>query len=389
MDRDHGFADIYQRVLEFIDSGRPFVLGLVLSAEGSTPRKAAVRAVIDQAGKIYGTLGGGLIEAEAQRRAIEVCRTKRPEVFEMRFQGAGRADDVPICGGSMRVLLDPTAAKDKACFTHIVEAARRRQRGVMLTTARSAKHVEVTSRWFPADQIPADVPFPGDDNVRSCLARETPQLFVERSESPDVVTEVLVEPMIPKPVLLIAGGGHVGQAVALAADIAGFDVTVIDDRPEFTDSALFPPEAKTLCGDIPKQIAALATWRGRPGLAPRRHLAGGSEQGQDALATAGQTYIVIVTRGHKLDAETLEACIQAPVAYIGMFGSKRKVALLRENFVGSGLATQEEFDRVFSPIGLDIGAVTVPEIAASVTAELIAVRRKGIAHRVSNKAERQ
>jgi xanthine dehydrogenase accessory factor len=357
MDRDHGSADIHQRVLEFIDSGRPFVLGLVLSAEGSTPRKAAVRAVIDQTGKIYGTLGGGLVEAEAQRRAIEVCRTKRPEVFEMRFQGAGRADDVPICGGSMRILLDPTAAKDKACFTQVVEAARWRQRGVMLTTARSAKHVEVTSAWFPADQIPADISFPGADNVRSCLVHETPQLFVERSESANAVTEVLVEPMIPKPLLLIAGGGHVGQAVALAADIAGFDVTVIDDRPEFTDPALFPPQTATRCGDIPRQIAA--------------------------LSAPGQTYIVIVTRGHKLDAATLEACIHAPVAYIGMIGSKRKVALLRENFVESGLATQEEFDRVFSPIGLDIGAVTVPEIAASITAELIAVRRRGTSKTLS------
>ena len=362
MVRDHGSVDIHQRVLEFIDSGRPFVVAVVLSAEGSTPREAAVRAVIDQTGKIYGTVGGGLVEAEAQRRAIEVCRTKRPEVFEMRFQGAGRADDMPICGGSMRILLDPTAAKDKACFAQAVEAARRRQRGVMLTTARSAKHVEVTSVWFPADQIPADVPFPGAANVRSCLARETPELFVETSGSPKAVTEVLVEPMIPKPLLLIAGGGHVGQAVALAADIAGFDATVIDDRPEFTDLALFPPQTKALCGDIPKEIAA--------------------------LATAGQTYIVIVTRGHKLDAQTLEVCIHAPVAYIGMIGSKRKVGLIRENFVGSGLATQEEFDRVFSPIGLDIGAVTVPEIAASIVAELIAVRRIGAAYCVLRMASR-
>jgi len=232
----------------------------------------------------------------------------------------------------------------------------------MLTTARSAKHVEVTSVWFPADQIPADVPFPGAANVRSCLARETPELFVETSGSPKAVTEVLVEPMIPKPLLLIAGGGHVGQAVALAADIAGFDATVIDDRPEFTDLALFPPQTKALCGDIPKEIAA--------------------------LATAGQTYIVIVTRGHKLDAQTLEVCIHAPVAYIGMIGSKRKVGLIRENFVGSGLATQEEFDRVFSPIGLDIGAVTVPEIAASIVAELIAVRRIGAAYCVLRMASR-
>jgi xanthine dehydrogenase accessory factor len=358
MQRD---TDIFQTVVQFIDDGVSFAVGLVLNAEGSTPRKAAVRAVIDENGKIRGTLGGGLVEAEAQRRAVEVCRTKRPVVFGMRFHGAGRAAEDPICGGSMRILLDPTAAKDRACYAEVAEAIRQRRRGVLLTTVRAVEQTEVTSQWFSAENIPADVSFPGADNIHSCLARETPQLFIERADDPEVVTEVLVEPVIPKPLLLIAGGGHVGQALAYAADLAGFDVTVIDDRPEFTDTALFPAGTTTRCGDIPKQIAA--------------------------LATAKDTFIVIVTRGHKLDAATLEACIHAPVAYIGMIGSRRKVSLLRENFVQSGLATEAEFDRVFAPIGLDIGAVTVPEIAASITAELIAVRRKGVGHTGSMKME--
>ncbi len=362
MDRNHRRTDIYQKVVEFIDDGVSFAVGLVLNAEGSTPRKAAVRAVIDETGKIWGTLGGGLVEAEAQRRAVEVCRTKRPVVFDMLFHGAGRAADDPICGGSMRILLDPTAAKDRACYAEAAEAIRQRRRGVMLTTVRTAGETEVTSQWFSAEDIPADLPFPGADNIHSCLARETPGLFVENLRMGDVSTEVLVEPVIPKPLLLIAGGGHVSQALAIHADLVGFDVTVVDDRPEFTDPSLFPPEATTCCGDIPKQITA--------------------------LATAADTYIVIVTRGHKLDAATLEACIHAPVAYIGMIGSRRKVSLLRENFIQSGLATEEEFDRVFAPIGLDIGAVTVPEIAASITAELVAVRRNRAAYRVLRTASR-
>jgi xanthine dehydrogenase accessory factor len=384
----HRDTDVFQTVVQFIDDGASFAVGLVLSAEGSTPRKAAVRAVIDQTGKIWGTLGGGLVEAEAQRRAVEVCRTKRPAVFDMLFHGAGRTADDPICGGSMRILLDPTAGKDRACYAEVAQAIRQRRRGVLLTMLRTAELTEVTSQWFSTELVPSNLPFPGAENVRSCLARETPELFVENVRTSEVSTEVLVEPVIPKPLLLIAGGGHVGQALAYAADLAGFDVTVVDDRPEFTDPALFPAGTTTQCGDIPKQVETLAVWRGRPGLASRRYLAGGSEQGQDALATANDTYIVIVTRGHKLDAATLEVCIRAPVAYIGMIGSRRKVSLLRENFVQSGLATQEEFDRVFAPIGLDIGAVTVPEIAASITAELIAVRRNRAAYRVLRTASR-
>jgi xanthine dehydrogenase accessory factor len=225
----------------------------------------------------------------------------------------------------------------------------------MLTTILTTTQTEVTSKWFPQEAIPSDAAFPGTDNIRSCMAREMPQLFTKSSQKPDISTEVLVEPVIPKPLLLIAGGGHIGQALALQASLVGFDIVAIDDRPEFTDPALFPEGTMTRCGDIPEQIS----------------------EGP----IADDTYIVIVTRGHKLDAEALEACIHKPVAYVGMIGSKRKVALIRENFIESGLATEKEFDSVFTPIGLDIGAVTVPEIATSITAELIAVRRKGISHK--------
>ena len=350
MDGNRCSIDVNRKIVEFIDSGRSFVVTLILKVDGSTPRKAGVKAVIDDTGKIWGTLGGGQVEAEAQRRAVEACKSKHPVVFDINLYGADRADDVPICGGSMRLIIDPTAAKDRASYAQVAEAMSQRQRGVMLTTVRSAEHTEVQSQWFPQEEIPLDAAFPGTDNVRSCLAHERPQLFTESSENPKVFTEVLVEPVIPKPLLVIAGGGHIGQALALQASLVGFDITVIDDRPEFTDPALFPEGTATRDGDIPKIITA--------------------------QPIAGDTYIVLVTRGHKLDAESLEACIHTSAAYIGMIGSKRKVALIRKNFIESGLATEEEFDRVHAPIGLDIGAVTVPEIAASITAQLIAVRRK-------------
>jgi xanthine dehydrogenase accessory factor len=137
--------------------------------------------------------------------------------------------------------------------------------------------------------------------------------------------------------------------------LIGFDVTVIDDRPEFTDSDLFPEGVRTHCGDIAAGVT--------------EHVAG------------DDTYIVIVTRGHRHDAETLRACIRKPVAYIGMIGSRRKVALVRKSFAEAGIATEEELDAIHAPIGLDIDAETPAEIATSITAQLIAVRRKGHAGR--------
>ncbi len=150
---------------------------------------------------------------------------------------------------------------------------------------------------------------------------------------------------------MIAGGGHVGRAVALEASRVGFHVTLIDDRPEYADAADFPPEICVRCGPVVEQIAACPL---------------------DA-----ESFVVLVTRGHRHDSQALAECIHRPLAYLGMIGSRRKVAFVRKNFLESGLATEEDFARVRAPIGLDIGAVTVPEIAVSIVAQLIAVRRKG------------
>ena len=243
MDSNHCPAEICQQVVEFIDRGEVFAVALILKAEGSTPRKAGVRAIIDKSGKIHGTLGGGLVEAEAQRRAVEACRSNQPVVFDMDLYGADRAADDPICGGSLRIVIDPTAAKDRASYAAMAEATRDRQRGVMLTIIRTETQKEVCSKWLQ-ETIPSDAPFPGVEKINSCLKHETPELFSVNIRNPEAHTEVLVEPVIPKPLLLIAGGGHIGQALAIQANLVGFDVTIIDDRHEFTDPALYPEGTK-------------------------------------------------------------------------------------------------------------------------------------------------
>ena len=167
---------------------------------------------------------------------------------------------------------------------------------------------------------------------------------------------MLVEPLIPRPVLLVVGGGHVGQAVAEQASLVGFEIVVVDDRPEFTRAELFPGGATTRCGPPDEEVAE--------------------------LPFGADTYVVIVTRGHQHDAQVLAACLRRPAAYVGMIGSRRKVALMRQDFIRSGRAAAEELGRVYAPIGLDVGAVTVPEIATSIVAQLIAVRRKGSAPRM-------
>jgi xanthine dehydrogenase accessory factor len=351
MDSAHQPTEIHRKIVEFIDSGRSFALVTILKADGSTPQKAGVKAIVDKTGKIWGTLGGGSVEAEAQRRTIEVCKLKQPVVFDFHLEGACAGAPEPICGGTMRMLIDPTIAKNRTAYAEAAEAIRQRQRGALITAVSAGGQAEVTVEWFSRAGVPSRTDFPPAESIHSCLKHEEPQLFTEDSQQSETHKQALIEPIIPKPHLLIAGGGHIGQALAHQAVCLGFDVTVMDDRPEFTNKALFTQPVTTQCGDISKLLTD--------------------------FSIAEDTYIVIVTRGHRQDAEALEACIHSGAAYIGMIGSKRKVALMRKNFIESGLATEEEFNQVFAPVGLDIGAITVEEISTSIAAQLVAIRRKG------------
>jgi xanthine dehydrogenase accessory factor len=353
MDRS---LDILRTTLEWIEEGRPFAVALILEAEGSTPRRGGARALIDGSGAIAGTIGGGLLEAEAQRRAVEVCRSGKPEIVEVALRGADPKETEPLCGGSVRVLLDPTAPASRAAYRAALEALRRRERGALVTTVRRRPAgiergggkegsegrdvLSVSTEWLPSERLPAESLSVEGLSTESPLRESLP-------------TERLVEPILPDPRLLIVGGGHIGQALSRQACLLGFETTVVDDRPEFTDPALYPAGVATRTGDIAREVGA--------------------------FPIAADTFVAIVTRGHRHDAEALAACVRSPAAYIGMIGSRRKVALLREELIRSGRATEEDLDRVRAPIGLDIGAVTVPEIAVSIAGQLVSVRRKGSA----------
>jgi xanthine dehydrogenase accessory factor len=159
--------------------------------------------------------------------------------------------------------------------------------------------------------------------------------------------EVFVEPILPQPAVVLFGGGHVSVALASAAHAAGFAVSVVDDREQFANAARFPMAA---------EIYTSFT------------------EAFERIRPNGSTYLVIVTRGHKEDMRVLAWAVRTAARYIGMIGSKRKVLSVYEALEKDGYR-REEFERVYAPMGLEIGALTPEEIAVSVAAELIAVRR--------------
>jgi xanthine dehydrogenase accessory factor len=167
--------------------------------------------------------------------------------------------------------------------------------------------------------------------------------------------EIFVEPILPQPMLYIFGGGHVSMALAAAAHTAGFGIGVIDDRPQFANQQRFP---------MAREIHA------------------SYEEAFAQLQPNAASYLVIVTRGHKDDLRVLRWAVGTQARYIGMIGSKRKVLSVYRALEQEGIPA-EKFERVHAPVGLEIGALTPEEIAISITAELIAVRRNaaGLAHK--------
>jgi xanthine dehydrogenase accessory factor len=170
--------------------------------------------------------------------------------------------------------------------------------------------------------------------------------------------EVFVEPILPQPILYLFGGGHVSMAVAKAASAAGFGICVVDDREAFANAERFPmaQEIYTTYEDAFEKI--------RPNAA---------------------SYLIIVTRGHKEDMRVLGWAVRTPARYVGMIGSKRKVLSVYRALENDGYRS-EEFHGVYAPMGLEIGALAPEEIAISIVAELIAVRRnaESAAHKKLN-----
>lgn len=160
--------------------------------------------------------------------------------------------------------------------------------------------------------------------------------------------DVFIDPVTPTPRVCIVGAGHVGFHTAQLAATVGFRVVVVDDRASFADPARFPTAERVDVAEIPE-------WLRTADIGPR-------------------DYLVIVTRGHREDLDALRAALSRDTAYVGLIGSKAKIARLYARLGEEG-GDPTSMSRVHAPIGLDLGAVSPEEIAVSIVAELIAHRR--------------
>ena len=282
------------------------------------------------------------------------------------------------CGGVMTVFIEqwrPENAMQQAALAAIPAGADARESVAVITVTAGTgdagqdwigrRAVLTVSGATTGDLGPAALPAAFDAAREALDLREHQSIAMGSDPAPlTLFIEVLAQP----PHLIIAGAGHIAVPLAQIAKINDFEVTVLDDRPQYAHTARFPTADRVVAGPFRPELQRL---RG------------------DRPRFDAHTYLVLVTRGHQHDVDCLLEVLDDPVAYIGMIGSQRRIRAVFELLEQEQGIPPEKFDGVYAPVGIDIGARTPAEIAVCIMAEIINLQRRGPAESLSDKIRRE
>lgn len=341
--------ELVDLLCEKLRAGQPVTMGTVVRQEGSTPRGAGSKLLADATGLLCGTVGGGL----AEWRTLETCRQALEQrsslMMDINLTGELAAGMDMICGGRLRVLAEPVYPD--ADTLELFEALRELlpKGGATLITRLGAVAADAPQRTLVSHGSCSGAEL--SEAVRQVVLPRLERPF----EDPWVLcmpdgTEYFVEPWFPAFRMIIAGGGHVSRPTAQVAAVAGFAVTVLDDREEFSRPERFPWALSVR--QVPEFMHCF-----------------------DGMPMDSRTCVVIVTRGHMHDATVLVQALATNAGYVGMIGSRRKKREVYESLRRQGVP-DAALERVCCPIGLEIHAETPEEIAVSIVAECIAYKRR-------------
>jgi xanthine dehydrogenase accessory factor len=328
--------------------GKQVVVATLVAVGGSTPRRAGARLLVSSGGQTSGSVSFGCVEADVAAHAREVLETSTP-----RLAAYGISDEDAFavgfsCGGTMEVFIEP--------WNHLADLlggvpgeAFVGALATVIAGLESGTHglFDVATGRSTGDLSPA---LTGALREDASTVVDAEQARLIRHDD----AAVFVEPVLPAPRLVVYGAGHAAQALSAAGAAVGFRVTVCDHRP-----GLLSPES------YPEAVDILAGWPDE--LVPR-------------LALDSRTFVVVLSHNPEIEDLLLPPLLSTDIAYVGVLGSKRTHAARVQRLTDAGLSG-EQIARMHAPVGLDIGAVTPEEIAASIVAELVGVRRKRLSIR--------
>ena len=306
------FQTIKQQFLE----GNDLVLVSVTASSGSTPRGAGSRMLVGKNGRISGTIGGGAVEYRAECMALDILEKKESCEHEFRLNHKDVENIGMICGGDVTAFFQYLDHNDPIIM-----------------------EISGVSLYSPACGLigTANVP----SSVLSSLS-----LKPHRYHSEDY--DLFSEQIGTSGTVYVFGGGHVSQKLVPILASVDFRCVVLDDRPEFTNPALFPGAVETILCDF-------------------NHL-------DQYVSITAADYCCVMTRGHSYDTIVQAQLLATPACYIGVIGSRAKKAAVFRRLIEEYNINEQDLNRIISPIGLEIKAETPAEIAISITGQMIQVR---------------
>ncbi len=345
--------EIFQGAIAELSESSPCVLATVVRTKGSTPQKTGAKLLIRSDGTSIGTLGGGCVEGDIWFAAKEIIRRSDTSQFKEYYLNEDiAAKDGLVCGGTMYFFLHPLQSENLPSLKETLNAF---EGGPILgiATIINSREPSDLGKQILLREDGSKSGTLGNKDLDSLVLRLIPDLsnfgdnkYISEKDGLDIFIEGYTTP----PTLIIMGGGHVGKAIYNSAIPLGMDVYIADDRTDYANFNRFPLAKGVVVSEFSNAL--------------------------NSIPMNKNSYIVIATRGHRQDDSALESAIQTPARYVGLMGSVRKTLLIFKNLLSKGYSKQT-LEKIYAPIGLNIGAITPEEIAISIMSEIIMIRRGG------------
>ncbi|MCP4720111.1 MAG: XdhC family protein [Desulfobacteraceae bacterium] len=345
-----------QDILNCLNQGTRFALVTIITSKGSTPRTSGSKMVVLD-GQLYGTIGGGLVEAKVIETCLTMMSSPQCKIEEF-ILNQDLADGLDmVCGGDLTVLIEtfgPDPSPDIIqVFTAMAAQENAGKKAVLVSRIQGFSGASFTTQKclvLPDGTTigPNIVPKPLFDAIGDNQFSGTAPMIQNHN-----LEEFIIEPSQTKDTIYIFGAGHVGLQLAKMAHLTDFRTIVVDDRAEFANEKRFEHAHAVHVADLFSTALDKLIHK--------------------KLSIDKNASIVILTRGHLHDQAVLEQALKTKAAYIGMIGSRRKRDQIYANLIKKGV-TQTALDQVYSPIGLEINSETPAEIAVSIMGEIIQIR---------------
>lgn len=344
-------SDLLSAINNSYENNENFVIATALEKSDSTPRNQGAKMLIKQDLSIEGTIGGGLVEALTIQAAAKVFTEKAFHIEKLVLSDDNGCLGM-ICGGDLNILLEYVDYNDKVrmkFFEEITMLENNKIDFVIITRIpKEENKITHLEKWICTE---TGLYGAESDEILSIIKGIKENFDAIKYREPFLeMNQYFIEPFFNNDNVYILGAGHVGKVLAELCKILGFYVVVVDDREEFASNERFKTADEII---VVPSFDCLT----------------------DYIRINQHSYVIIVTRGDNYDKEVLAQMLFTEAQYIGMIGGKNKCRHIHECFLEDGF-TPNELERVHCPIGLPIHGKTTEEIAISIVAEMIQVRRE-------------